>query len=115
MPSLDQQIAANRREINSLKATQRQAANSISYFATSFSKSVPSNSGYTLQNVSFAFTPNRKNVSTFVLADFVFQNHGVSNAVSRVDDHDGTVHFSFQTFGDTITVMVISSIQGVIS
>ena len=115
MPSLDQQIAANRREINSLKATQLQAANSISYFATSFSKYVPSNSGHTLQNVSFTFTPDRKNVSNFVLADIIFRNKGFSNAVSRVDDSDGTVHFNFQTFGDTITVMVISSIQGVIS
>ena len=115
MPSLDQQLAANRREINALKALQRQAANSISYSVAGTLKDIPSNSGHTLQNVSFTFVPNRKNVSTFVLADFLFENQGSSNAVSRVDDPDGTVHFNFQTFGDKITVMVISSIEGVIS
>ena len=115
MPSLDQQIAANRREINALKAVQRQAANSISYFVTSFSKYIPLSYGYILQNVSFTFTPNKKNVSNFALVDFAFRGLGNSSAVSRVDDPDGTVHLNFQTIGDTITVMVISSIQGVIS
>ena len=117
MPSLNEIVSANWRELNALKAAQAKAAGTMPIFAYDFAHTYPASSTYLLR-ASVIFTPNDPTQEYFATSLFNSTNSDfVSPSESSPSPRYVFAHvgWSFSGAQMTLSGTVFSTVKGSLS